>query len=148
MRLYACSVTLRNPIIACATRKRSITCASVALRNITAVAVPERRSVERSSPTASKSVPARKGSWTPRTTIVNDAVLTHRSGGRTEYEPIRAASAVASLRTKEETSTYCIRSASSSYYASNTVSFFHDLRPGDDRPCVIAHTATATLFLY
>ena len=34
------SVTLRNPIISCATRKRSITCESVTLRNVTAVAVP------------------------------------------------------------------------------------------------------------
>ena len=37
--LYVCiyvSVTLRNPIISRATRKRSITCASVTLRNVTA----------------------------------------------------------------------------------------------------------------
>ena len=63
------------------------------LRNVTAVACGPwgDEVVERSSPTASKSVPARKGSWIPRTTIVNDAVLTHRSGGQTEYKPIRAA---------------------------------------------------------
>ena len=30
------SVTLRNPIISCATRKRNITCASVTLRNVSA----------------------------------------------------------------------------------------------------------------
>ena len=38
--MYVCmyvSVTLRNPIISRATRKRSITCASVTLRNVTAV---------------------------------------------------------------------------------------------------------------
>ena len=39
--LYVCmymyvSVTLRNPIISRATRKRSITCANVTLRNVTA----------------------------------------------------------------------------------------------------------------
>ena len=42
--MYVCmyvSVTLRNPIISCATRKHSITCTSVTLRNVTAVAVPE-----------------------------------------------------------------------------------------------------------
>ena len=35
------SVTLRNPIISRATRKRSITCASVTLRNVTAVSAIE-----------------------------------------------------------------------------------------------------------
>ena len=68
------SVTLRNPIISRATRKRSITCASVTLRNVTAL------------PAAGRSP--------PRTTIVRDvgdAVHTQRSGGQPEYEPIRAA---------------------------------------------------------
>ena len=37
------SVTLRNPIISRATRKRSITCASVMLRNVTAVPAIEVR---------------------------------------------------------------------------------------------------------
>ena len=71
------SVTLRNPIISRATRKRSITCASVTLRNVTAVA--PLKSAGRSP---------------PRTTIVRDvgdAVRTQRSGGQPEYEPIRAA---------------------------------------------------------
>ena len=74
--MYVCmyvSVTLRNPIISRATRKRGITCASVTLRNVTAV-------------------PAGKSS--PRSTIVRDvgdAVRTQRSGDQPEYEPIRAA---------------------------------------------------------
>ena len=73
------SVTLRNPIISCATRKRSITCASVTLRNVTAALAPL-QSAERRSP--------------PCTTIerdVGDAVRTQRSGGQPEFEPIRAA---------------------------------------------------------
>ena len=77
--MYVCiSVTLRNPIISRATRKRSITCASVTLRNVTAalaIAVSEKTSP-------------------PCTTIVRDvgdAVRTQRSGGQPEYEPIRAA---------------------------------------------------------
>ena len=72
------SVTLRNPIISCATRKRGkITCASVTLRNVTAVPAIEVRG--ETSP--------------PCTTIVldvGDAVHTQRSGGQPEYEPIRA----------------------------------------------------------
>ena len=59
------SVTLRNPIISRATRKRSITCASVTLRNVTAAQ-----------------------------TLVRDVgvpVRTQSSGGQPEYEPIRAA---------------------------------------------------------
>ena len=59
------SVTLRNPIISRATRKRSITCPSVTLRNVTAA-----QSVVQD---------------------VGDAVRTRRSGGQPEYEPIRAA---------------------------------------------------------
>ena len=73
------SVTLRNPIISRATRKRSITYASVTLRNVTAVAWRPLKSAVRSP---------------PRTTIVRDvgdAVRTQRSGGQPEYEPIRAA---------------------------------------------------------
>ena len=63
--MYVCmyvSVTLRNPIISRATRKRSITCASVTLRNVTAAPVREE----------TKSSLARD---------VGDAVRTHRSGG-------------------------------------------------------------------
>ena len=44
--MYVCmyvSVTLRNPIISCATRKHSVTCASVTLRNVTAVPAIEDR---------------------------------------------------------------------------------------------------------
>ena len=70
------SVTLRNSR---ATRKRSITCASVTLRNVTAVPAIE----------------VRGGRSPPRTTIVSwdvgDAVRTQRSGGQPEYKPIRAA---------------------------------------------------------
>ena len=72
------SVTLRNPIISRATRKRSITCASVTLRNVTAVPAIE----------------VRGEMGPPCTTIVRDAgdaVHTQRSGGQPEYEPIRAA---------------------------------------------------------
>ena len=71
------SVTLRNPIISRATRKRSITCASVTLRNVTAVPAIEVR-----------------GRSPPCTTIVRDvgdAVRTQRSGGQPQYGPIRAA---------------------------------------------------------
>ena len=60
------------------TRKRSITCASVTLRNVTA------------APAIAES--ARRRS--PCTTIVRDigdAVRTQRSGGQPEYEPIRSA---------------------------------------------------------
>ena len=73
------SVTLRNPIISRATRKRSITCASVTLRNVTAVPAIEGPRGQRSP---------------PRITIVRDvgdAVRTQRSGGQSEYEPIRVA---------------------------------------------------------
>ena len=83
--MYVCmyvSVILRNPIISRATRKRSITCASVTLRNVTAApAIAE--SARRRSP--------------PCTTIVllvrdvGDAVRTQRSGCQPEYEPIRSA---------------------------------------------------------
>ena len=79
--MYVCmyvSVTLRNPIISCATRKRSITCASVTLRNVTAMSAIEVRGEKSSA----------------RTTIVKDvgdAVRTQGSGGQPEYEPIRAA---------------------------------------------------------
>ena len=66
------SVTLRNPIISRATRKRSITCASVTLRNVTLLAAIEVR-----------------GEKIVRD--VGDAVHTQRSGGQHEYEPIRAA---------------------------------------------------------
>ena len=73
------SVTLRNPIISRALRaKRSITCASVTLRNVIAVLAIE----------------VRGGRGPPRTTIardVGDAVRTQHSGGQPEYEPIRAA---------------------------------------------------------
>ena len=68
------SVTLRNPIISRATRKRSITCTSVTLRNVTvapAIAVREEILL--------------------CITIVRDAVRTQRSGGQPEYELIRAA---------------------------------------------------------
>ena len=79
--IYVCmyvSVTLRNPIISRATRKRSITCASVTLRNVAepAIAVREKTNVF------------------VCTTIVRDvgdAVRTQRSSGQPEYEPIRAA---------------------------------------------------------
>ena len=70
------SVTLRNPIISRATRKRSITCASVTLRNVTAVPVIEVRG-EKSSVYKMRDV--------------GDAVRTQRSSGQPEYEPIRAA---------------------------------------------------------
>ena len=73
------SVTLRNPIISRATRKRSITCASVTLRNFTAVLAIE-KSAGRSPPRTSTIV-----------RDVGDAVRTQRSGGQPEYEPIRAA---------------------------------------------------------
>ena len=49
--MYVCmyvSVTLRNPIISSATRKRSITCDSVTLRNVTAataIAIREKTKV-------------------------------------------------------------------------------------------------------
>ena len=73
------SVTLRNAIISRTTRKRSITCASVMLRNVTAApAIAE--SARRRSP--------------PCTTIVrdiSDAVGKQRGGGQPEYEPIRSA---------------------------------------------------------
>ena len=78
--MYVCmyvSVTLRNSIISRATRKRSITCASVTPRNVTAV--PAMKSAGRSP---------------LRTTIVRDvgdALRTQRSGSQPEYEPIRAA---------------------------------------------------------
>ena len=71
------SVTLRNPNISRATRKRSITCASVTLRNVTA-----------GRPLKSA------GRNPPRATTARDdgdAVRTQRSGGQPEYEPIRAA---------------------------------------------------------
>ena len=72
------SVTLRNPIISRATRKRSITCASVTLRNVSLLCRPLKSA----------------GRSPPPTTIVRDvgdAVRTQRSGGQPEYEPIRAA---------------------------------------------------------
>ena len=83
--MYVCmyvSVTLRNPIISRSTRKRSITCASVTLRNVTAVPAVEVIII----------IIIIKSS--PRATIVRDvgdAVRTQRSGGQPEYEPIRAA---------------------------------------------------------
>ena len=65
-------VTLRNPIISRATRKRSITCASVTLRNVTAVPAIEVR-----------------GEIPPRTSTivrdVGDAVRTQSSGGQPDY---------------------------------------------------------------
>ena len=80
--MYVCmyvSVTLRNPIISRVTRKRSITCANVTLRNFTAAqAIAE--SARRRSP--------------PCTAIVRDigdAVRTQGGGGQPEYEPIRSA---------------------------------------------------------
>ena len=60
------------------TRKRSITCASVTLTNVTLLCRPLKSA----------------GRSPPRTTIVRDdgdAVRTQRSGGQPEYEPIRAA---------------------------------------------------------
>ena len=54
--MYVCmyvSVTLRNPIISRATRKRSITCASVTLRNVTAAPAIEVRGAGRSPPRTS-----------------------------------------------------------------------------------------------
>ena len=72
------SVTLRNPIISRATRKRSITCASVTLRNVL---------LSQSSPSARRRSP-------PCITIVRDVgdpVRTQRSGGQPEYEPISPA---------------------------------------------------------
>ena len=74
------SVTLRNPIISRATRKRSITCASVTLRNVTAapaIAIREESGDEVFFLTIVRDV--------------GDAVRTQRSGGQPEYEPIRAA---------------------------------------------------------
>ena len=76
--MYVCmyvSVTLRNPIISRATRKRSITRASV---NIL---------LSRPSPSARRRSP----SCTTIVRDVGDAVRTQRSGGQPEYEPIRAA---------------------------------------------------------
>ena len=73
------SVTLKNPIISCATCKRSITCTSVTLRNVTA---------------APPAIAESAGRSPPCTTIVRDVgdtVRTHRSGGQFEYEPIRTA---------------------------------------------------------
>ena len=106
------SVTLRNPIISRATRKRSITCANVTLRNVTASLVP-RLSLRHSGVQRSYVKIVRgegepgdeamsllcrplksAGRSPPCTTIVRDvgvAVRTQRSGGQPEYEPIRAA---------------------------------------------------------
>ena len=75
------SVTLRNPITSRATRKRSITCASVTLRNITAEPAIAVREKTKSSLYV----------YTTKVRDVSDAVRTQRSGGQPEYEPIRAA---------------------------------------------------------
>ena len=72
------SVTLRNPIISRATRKRSITCASVTLRNVTAV------------PPAIEVRGEKSSAYNRSVRDVGDAVRTQRSGGQPEYEPIRA----------------------------------------------------------
>ena len=72
------SVTLGNSIIISrATRKRSITCASVTLRNVTAVPAVEVR--------------ARGEVLRVQVRDVGDAVRAQRSGSQPEYEPIRAA---------------------------------------------------------
>ena len=109
--MYVCmyvSVTLRNPIISRATRKRNITCASVTLRNVTAEPAIEVRGEKSSAYNYSAGRRRRcthttqwrpgplksTGRSPPRTTIVRDvgdAVRTQRSGGQPEYEPIRAA---------------------------------------------------------
>ena len=65
------SVTLRNPIISRATCKRSITCASVTLRNVTAALAIE--------------VNGEKSSVYNYSADVGDAVRTQRSGGQPEY---------------------------------------------------------------
>ena len=76
------SVTLRNPIISRATRKRRITCASVTLRNVTAEpAIAVREKTKSSLYNYSAGI----------VRDVGDAVRTQRSGGQPEYEPIRAA---------------------------------------------------------
>ena len=79
--MYVCmyvSVTLRNPIISRATRKRSITCASVTLRNVPAVPAIEEVRGEKSSAYNYSAGHRRR--------------CTHTTQWRpAEYEPIRAA---------------------------------------------------------
>ena len=75
------SVTLRNPIISRATRKRSITCASEC-HSAAAIAVRGGGGGGETKSSLYNYIIVRD---------IGDAVRTQRSGGQPEYEPIRSA---------------------------------------------------------
>ena len=137
--MYVCmyvSVTLRNPIISCATRKRSITYASVTLRNVTAVRSLRRQSC-RTKLTHCKQISA-----------CSERELDYYSQRHCTHTPQRrpdsvgTSSAVASLRTKENFNIlYTVRLKQ--LLVSNS-ELFHDLGTGYDR-CARLYTAYSYL---